>query len=482
MDEFIISLRKTIEDIQKNIYKKADKKLKVFLIISKFVLTKEKIIKKDTTDNSLYFDNIVNQKYINSILLFVQEIKKNCSYKINKTTIHYRTDNNTSKELNEALWFLNKIRDSLVHQKYKIDFEENLILINNDRLENKNNAFKLVCSIPIDLLDKMTASIPESNKDFISLNLLLKDYINNINSINTEFNTHNILYKNSEMKFFYNFIETQTKLNYKTIFNKTNYNFKNPNNYYEDIKISKNIDEISQLLNIETDKAGELTLLYTYISLIFSNITNIDFAHLNLEKFNIIINPYKNNYKFEKLYNMQNYDIENLCNIFIKNSNEKLNKYYKNQTKGLKYSLMYTFSNFYTSLINYIGNKKKIIITSIRNAIEHGNYLYINNKIYLYDMTEQQNKKSIKFICSVFPNDLFTLAKSIEENRTKNNYKIENLLNDLNPVFNDKKRKTFINILNKYSIIIFDKELKFQKSVEQMYQEKIIKILKNTKK
>ena len=164
MKNLIKLSRELVENLLNGNKQKLGKEYFFMFSISKFVLLKERILKKDSTNNILYFNNVENAKYIPAILSFADEIKKNGNYQINNTSIRLEKTDRDSQKLAEALWIFNKVRDSLAHGQYTIDLENDSILINNDHSNDRNNAYKLVCSISIKLLNSISFYIEEINK------------------------------------------------------------------------------------------------------------------------------------------------------------------------------------------------------------------------------------------------------------------------------------------------------------------------------
>ena len=169
------------ELVESHLYK-SNKKLnyKHFCMfsVSKFLLLKEVLVKKDSENNILYFDNIKNKKYENAIIEFAKEIKKTAEYKKNNIQIKLTNESERNEELIEALWIFNKVRDSFAHKKYSIDFENGKVVIDNVSTE-ENNEYKLKCSIPINLLNTITYFVEETNIYDISE----KDYENYLKNI-----------------------------------------------------------------------------------------------------------------------------------------------------------------------------------------------------------------------------------------------------------------------------------------------------------
>ena len=127
--------------------------------VSKFILLKERIIKKDSVNNILYFDNNKFSRYIPIIFDFYKQILKSGSYTRNNTVIELTNKRNGTSKLEDAIWCFNKIRDSLAHGKYSFDFNHKCITIDNTA---EDNSYSLKCEIPIDLLNSFTFFVEEN--------------------------------------------------------------------------------------------------------------------------------------------------------------------------------------------------------------------------------------------------------------------------------------------------------------------------------
>ena len=77
MKNLIKLSRELVENLLNGNKQKLGKEYFFMFSISKFVLLKERILKKDSTNNILYFNNVKNAQYIPAILSFADEIKKN---------------------------------------------------------------------------------------------------------------------------------------------------------------------------------------------------------------------------------------------------------------------------------------------------------------------------------------------------------------------------------------------------------------------
>lgn len=160
--------------------------------VSKFILLKERIIKKDSVKNILYFDNNKFNAYIPIILDFYKQILKSGSYTRNDTTIELSDKRNKPHKFEDAIWCFNKVRDSLAHGKYSFDFNHKCIIIDNVA---EDNSYSLKCEIPIDLLNSFTFFVEENitKVDKEELKQLYKVYIKKMTA---SFDVDNKVYYN----------------------------------------------------------------------------------------------------------------------------------------------------------------------------------------------------------------------------------------------------------------------------------------------
>lgn len=576
MKDLIKLSRELVENLFNGKQQKLGKEYFFMFSISKFILLKEKILKKNSANNILYFDNIKDGKYIPAILSFADEIKKNGSYQINKTSIRLETIDSDSKKLAEALWLFNKVRDSLAHGQYTIDLKNDCILINNDHSNDKNNSYKLVCSISIKLLNSISFYIEEikETKDKKDLSIAYRDYIKKI-STNYDIDTEK-LFDNKfiiDNKYYNNKFKIDNNKYYDNTYNINNeYLNKNegiqskPNQLYTsteekddniikthlnkltieelyslvkqlldynptsekqkeqitkiikkfkslvderikleeqkvfDTKSSELMREISDILGIKvgTKNKDAYIALYMYMNLVFSQKNEIDYSHICLRNLIVDINPYKYKDKdldnpdlteeekqkiskiinFEKKYlNIKNY-INKLCIDFSKKMDSRIEIYYTNPSENFRHSLMGIYAEFYTSIINYIGKRNQLIISSIRNSVEHGNY-YVNKNgsLILYDQIDHSDKNSIKFLSSTLPQQLFDITKTIELCDSKDKYIMDDFFKELEHIVDKTTLNNIMNTMNNYSKIIFGKNTDINNSMEHMYQEALANII-----
>ena len=561
MKNLIKLSRELVENLLNGNKQKLGKEYFFMFSISKFVLLKERILKKDSTNNILYFNNVKNAKYIPAILSFADEIKKNGNYQINNTSIRLEKTDRDSQKLAEALWLFNKVRDSLAHGQYTIDLENDSILINNDHSNDRNNAYKLVCSIPIKLLNSISFYIEEINRktDEKELSRSYKEYLEKIATnydIDTKKlfdnnkyydNTYNInneylnknktvkkqsrqnqdftstdgiddnkikkllnnltieeLYKLVKLLLEYKPANEKQKEQIQQIIRKfkslVDQRIKLEEQKIFDAKSSELMSEIFDILGIKvgTKNADATIALYMYMNLVFSQSSEIDYSHICLRNLIIDVNPYKyddkdldnlnlsdnekqkinNTINFEKNYmNIKNY-INKLCAEFSEKMDSRIVAYYNNPSENFRHSLMDIYAEFYTSVMNSIGNRNQLIITSIRNSVEHGNY-YVNKNgsLILYDQTDHSDNKSIKILCGALPQQLFDITKTIELGDSKDKYIMDDFFKELETIIDKTTLNNIMNTMNNFSKIIFEKDIDVNNSMEHMYQEAITNII-----
>lgn len=575
MKELIKLSRELVENLLDGNKKKLGKEYYLMFTISKFILLKESILKKDSANKILYFNNVKYAKYIPAILSFADEIKKNGDYKIDNTSIMLKENNIDSQKLTESLWIFNKVRDSLSHGQYTIDLENDSLLINNDHSNCENNSYKLICSIPIELLNSISFYIEKvdekpdakelskayreyleeitANYDVDDRILFNDNYINNINkyydnkydNLNNNYdNKDDILKNNYNDKYFDNdkYLNNDKYYDNEKYYDNNKYYdneikklFNNltikelqglveqlleykPRNEKEkeqtnqiirkfrslklqrkekqeefDVKTSDLMREISDILGIKvgTKNSNAAIALYMYMNLVFSQNNEIDYSHICLRDLLISVNPYKYTDKveevsnlsddrrqkiinFEKNYiNIKNY-INKLCVEFSEKMDTIIEAYYNNPSENFRYSLMNNYAEFYTSIMNSIGKRNQLIITSLRNSVEHGNYLVRENGyLGLYDQIDHSDDKDIKILCGALPQQLFNITKTIELSDSKDKYIMDDFFKELETIIDKTLLNNVMNTMNNLSKITFGKDIDANNSMEHMYQESI---------
>lgn len=133
-------------------------------LISKFLLLKEMIIKKDSENNILYFDYNKSKNYLPAIKYIVDYIKVNGTIQKNSTIVVIEPKQYNNSNLQFYIWTFNKIRDSLSHGMYEFDLNGEQLIIKNDH-SNSRDPYVLNCALPIEMLELFAyiAKKPKSN-------------------------------------------------------------------------------------------------------------------------------------------------------------------------------------------------------------------------------------------------------------------------------------------------------------------------------
>lgn len=504
--------------------------------IAKFVLIKEKILIK-TGQRKFYFGKKQKAKYMPMIMKFKEEIIKNASYVVNN--IEIESEEKLTPEEKEALWFFNKVRDSLVHNKYNIDLDSNTI-----NIDNVNDTYSLKCSIPIELFNSITFYIEKSinsNDDFSDYN---KDYLNSYdNYMNEMASLYN--FDKEELANNYNLFNFDKVYDNKKIYNDDKiHNNKIDDNIYDDkniynilyVKHGKEILEelqnnelnilFNKLLNspkvsneklsdvvgllkdiqqksknspkteIEIDEIDKMTSelikeisrilgvrnndaaigLYNYMCITLSEIEDRQDDYAYMG-----LNPNPRFMQFlngrDINYNSKISKIKKVCCSFNEKVEPLIKSYKEHPNNAFKRSLATTFTKFYSEIISLLRQKNEIIVSSFRNSVEHGNYSLIeNNSVFLYDMTNPNDLQSIKFAYENSVRNVFSLMTKIDDNN-RNNYTFIKFAFDLSSIVQDKGEEyKILNNLMELSKIILGTGINIDDNVEEIYNKLISKI------
>lgn len=532
--------------------------------VSKFILLKERIIKKDTVNNILYFDNNKFKGYIPIILEFYKQILESGDYKKNNTIVELTDKSVELNSLEDAIWCFNKVRDSLAHGKYGFNFRHKCITIDNVA---EDNSYLLKCEIPIDLLNSFTF-FGEENIDKLDKENLKELYKTYIKKMSRNFEFDNNVYYNP---YIYNYISYNDYIiknkniindyiidngkinndtyNYSNINNDliitTKHEYAKNNNSYKklekDLVIDKEIDfflnqEIDKLSIEELCKLSKLLLLvkpknqkekeqiivllkqfkillsqynvekenkefnkkteelicemqkilgiknecknpngiislYSYMSLVFSQIEEIDYSKLKIHSMLISFTP-KNKIEGTAINYFNTIEsIKRKCTEFNLKIESHIFNYGNNRSQKYRHSLMDSFAKFYTEIMGTMGTKNKFVIDSVRNAVEHGNYKYHKKGyIVMYDQTDHNDDETIKFVAAVNPKTLFNISKQIESSKN-DEFLLRDFVQQLSPIIGNELFERTWNNLKQLSNIIFGKELNLDYTMENMYHE-----------
>lgn len=482
--------------------KKVNREDYYMFLISKFLLLKEMIIKKDSENNILYFDYNKSKNYLPAIKYIVDHIKVNGTIQKNSTIVVIEPKQYNNSDLQFYIWTFNKIRDSLSHGMYEFDLNGEQLIIKNDH-SNSRDPYVLNCALPIEMLELFAyiAKKPKSNysdKEIIEFkehskkmrtdfgyvydedDKIIKNYnkynrikydnynISNINDNidNISYNYYNIdeyskeqedvldalllIIKNSDKltdeqrKILYTYLRKLGLLDFNLEIEKTKIKRnKHPDKKYTE-KLATVISEISSILGIENKPNNMITMsaIYNYMQLTFS-LNEFNFkskegketlGYLRISKLHPMY-VRSNNDKFDEngdsQYSLKISAIRNFTANFIIRIKEKIQQYRNNPSSAFRQSINDLFKKYYEDIIQSFADKNALVLTSIRNSIEHANFYDVSGQIMLNDQSNQNDNHSINFCCYGNPNDFFEITNSLESGISKENFTFDDFLSEL---------------------------------------------------
>lgn len=388
--------------------------------ITKFLLTKEQIIKKNNSNKKIEFD--LTSEYLSTILTQYREISKSLYYRVDGVRTFDEVDDSVSlinlneemsndpkliRLIKESIWCIDKIRDSLAHGKYDFNIQEHKIIINNeyDTFDQNGNiihhAFK--CEVPPEILAMLGKSYKKSFDKYEDKTLAL-EYQKRHNGINNILKSKYSLTSKEN-----NSTNTIKKQHRKAL------SVMSEEIYVHNAAITK-IAETIKTLGLKGEEDDIFTsLLYNHLLLLLSDETR----EYNYDEL-LLLNQ---NYTFLESKDSSNKE-EDITNTKgpIKRAIKKFHKQYKKlneyeKTKRCKE----LFKSMYSSLKEQIGIRNKSVIKRIRNSIMHGNIEIdtANGTIKLFDRTDNTTDLQVnQFECETNNYGLLELIDELENKRT----------------------------------------------------------------
>lgn len=442
--KLIEQARKILENRLNNEKNYIDEDAYNIFVISAFLLVKENLIKKDCLNDILYFD-CNNNEYIPYIIELAEKIDKN-DYIKNNTTVRIQNNNAPQPKLKNAIWLVNKIRDSLAHGAYEI--KKDKINIDNDHTDEPNS-YKLTTTLDIDdlanfILSTVTKTKIDKDKIFKYISPILKKELEK-EKLYLSFNRRNMkilhdipknhlrnnpnyirIYlsvksENGKFKIYienYDEIDTMIKRN-RNLINNLEYNINVVEQLIEEayeekaraIKASYIISKIIEYFNsLNIEDTIDYIYLYNYMSLVFTynSEDRVKIPNLDLTKINFNLN--------DTDYNNMKLKITELVNGNASTIKDKW-KIYEKRKDVVPIEIVYNqMSAFHKKIKEKIISCNNIIIRSLRNGIEHANFEEQNSLIKITDKSNQNssNEKAI-FIGTV--HDFYMLTTYIERQK-----------------------------------------------------------------
>ena len=417
-------------------------------LISRFLLLKESIIKKNIDEGKLIFDYKENGKYLPIIKYIVDHTNLNPKEAKEGIKVEIKNISNDEENIEGYIRIFNDLRNALAHGRYSFDFNTGMIVINNEPLK---------CQLPISLFELFNYAMEEPNfiyskdglvkyKEYINKNHklfryiqkedfdILEDYFehNSISNLEDEKNfvssiieeknkeseipeEYNVLIellaeieKNSfitdlEKEKVFACLQKQNLLNIEdgkyqikvpTSIEKANEQSIWDEHYSKALSIV--IKEIVEILNVDKkEEQVALASLYNYMQLVFS-LNNFDF--LNVDKRNELGLGYL---KMKNLriigdnkgeYSNQIIVINGLVKGFIEKMKKDLEQYKIRSIPDLRDSINSRMKNFYNNMLDKLATKNAYVLRGIRNSIDHANIQYHDGLMILNDQTNQNER------------------------------------------------------------------------------------------
>ena len=346
--EIINKARSFAERNLYSIFQSADKDDYFLFQISKFLLLKEYVIKKDFKNKTLYFDYAKNSMYLPSIMYVVDYVRNNGKILSNNLNVIIKNSDgiksNNLKIIEDYIRDFHKIRDSIAHGGYDIDSENGLICIKNNNVNIENSELK-------EIFDSGSYKIDYKEKCII---------LDNGEKISFDSDTYIIECDLPiEILELFSYISENPKRNYNNkdmaLFNNKINKYRKKYNYYNYIDIKK-LNDIKKY---------------------FNNYKNNDIKnHINknaTNNFEIILKNYE---KYLEKKEIKDF-IKSLNDSQNKNINNNINNYIDND----KYQNIK--NNYYKYINNNTINKNLNDLNNVNIDIKNSNYSSKNKDLFL---------------------------------------------------------------------------------------------------
>ncbi len=485
-------------------------------LISKFLLLKESIIKKNYKKKTIYFNVERNKKYLSVIKIIVDYVKGHGKLETGTKlrAVMIPDSYNSDVDLVEYIKAFHKIRDSLAHGKYEVRPDLGMITINN-----KEDDYEVKCNLPIEFLE-MFGYIDSSRKPKETFEKYVKkqreeyDYnykyfynfydpkttskINNDYSFNNKFKTidsHSYPDIDNVITLMNTFVSTLEKTKYdkkkikeyrdllnqtinkiyeinipKTTKKKVLKGLRNVLLLYDNIDDKKlklpdetiidrtaaTLIEMSKLLRTKKDGREVLRVVsvYNYMQT-FLSFEMGRIGTISDEQEEMILGSLRMrnlNYSF---MNSKSYsDIFRKVNKLVKEYtavlNKKIKEYEERPTIGGRDSINRTLESFYKNLLLVLSQRNKIIVGSIRHAIDHGNVSAANGEMKLKNVSYKDNgTKEKKFTCSGSLESFFDLITHLDDRKPSQGFNFDDALLEIDGLISDGLKASLNEVLSR---------------------------------
>lgn len=446
------------------------------LSMAKFIMSKERMIKTDSKNRTLYFDDTEENSL--SVDSFYEQIKDSYTFTMNGSIIPEEVfdsvilEHNSNPVLKKKIFIIGKIRDSLAHGKYDFDIANNRIIIRNKYIVG-NNEFDFECSIKPETLAKFsentnhetfnttlknlgnekdyTYKLDDETEEFLNEYSKIysqkgkKNYIKKIyyelDSLNSKFEevkdycsedeitTYNNLYRTaltslSELAAKTKTLDiNRTRVKIKTLSNKTSI-------HEDDSLLDKVVDSllsIAALIDRKIERnVVNTALVYNHLCLLLSENNTLEYRYLR--------NPSLQIFFKKKNENGKENDVTGVLGILkreIKIFNRKYQKISNYPETSSKLEAMKkAYLDLYNGIMIAFEIRNKSIYSRIRNGIMHSSIEMSKDRVVIKDSAEH-NMDDPTFCCKASNEELLEYTRSIEEGNNKENYTLGTFISEL---------------------------------------------------
>lgn len=446
------------------------------LSMAKFIMSKERMIKTDSKNKTLYFNDTNENNFI--VASFYEEIKDSYTFTMDGSVVPDEIfdsvilEHNSNPSIKKKIFIIGKIRDSLAHGKYDFDTKNNRIVIRN-KYRVGNNEFSFECSVKPETLDRFSEN--SNNETFnttldnldnekgytYKLDNQMDEYLNDYSKIcpqnsredylkriyseleilsskfeavkeycnEDEMTVYNNLYRTALTTL--NELATKTKtIDTKRVRVKTKTLSNKASTHEEDSLLDKIVDSlltIAAFIDKKIERSVVNTaLVYNHLCLLLSENQNIEFRYLR--------NPSLQVFFKKKDENGKENDVTGALGILkreIKIFNRKYQKISNYPETSSKLGAMKkTYLDLYNGIMIAFEIRNKSIYSRIRNGVMHSSIEMSKDRVVIKDSAEH-NMDDPTFCCKVSNEELLEYTRSIEEGNNKENYTLGTFISEL---------------------------------------------------
>ncbi len=158
------------------------------------------------------------------------------------------------------------------------------------------------------------------------------------------------------------------------------------------------------------------------------------------------------NYSFmnSKSYSVIFRRVNRLVKEYTAELNKKIKEYEHRPTIGGRDSINRTLESFYKNLLLVLSQRNKIIVGSIRNAIDHGNVSVADGEMKLKNVSYKDNgTKEKKFTCSGSLESFFDLITHLDARKPSEGFNFDDALLETDGLISDGLKASLNEVLSR---------------------------------